>query len=378
MGICQSAAAARPSCLSQVLEKQLVEALILAKQRDSENVAKGGVNIVNQLLLQFPAMRPGFLRVQELFALLAPEHQLHLPLRTLKEHAKTIGLDVEQEHLKPIFVFDDGDLLPQELILVFTIAYIAAGKESPSTQEINPDIKACLDIVEKAFLTFDSSSRGFLPADELKRVIKNAGSFKVVGSKHHHRHHPGMGKLLYQDLPCDKSGNVTFKEFLLRIQTLVMSEIVDMDEMQELQEFACVSRYASLTGERLSVQSRHGSVTEATREALAIVNNRRSQPGTPEPAEDGGDLVHKGDVSLLTEAMKQGQPQPTQKQLQLEQQQQLQQHVEQLQAQGYFREERPSMQEDQQEAGDVPATLESQLQNGDPGQKERFEGMHTD
>eukprot|EP00200_Dunaliella_tertiolecta_P002513 CAMPEP_0202347198 /NCGR_PEP_ID=MMETSP1126-20121109/5664_1 /ASSEMBLY_ACC=CAM_ASM_000457 /TAXON_ID=3047 /ORGANISM="Dunaliella tertiolecta, Strain CCMP1320" /LENGTH=355 /DNA_ID=CAMNT_0048938717 /DNA_START=126 /DNA_END=1194 /DNA_ORIENTATION=+ len=336
--------------------KAAQEAFVLAKQRDSSYVAQGDVNIFNHLLLQFPAMRPGFLRVQELFALLAPEHQLHLPLRTLKEHAKTIGLDVEQEHLKPIFVFDDDYLLPQELIMVFTVAYIAAGKESPSTQDINPDIKACLDIVEKAFLSFDSSSRGFLPAAELRAVIKN--NLKVVGSTHHHKNHPGMGKMLYQDLPCDESGNVTFKEFLLRIQTLVMSEIVDMDEMQELEEFAFTSKAASLGGDRLSLPSRHSSVTEATREALVIVNKRRSF-STPEPQEVQDFRVHNGHVNPFCQAKEQGPPRATKEQLQPYQ----------------LRERWSSGLENQQEAGDKPAKLESQLQDGQLEQQEGSKGM---
>eukprot|EP00199_Chlamydomonas_sp_CCMP681_P005706 CAMPEP_0119115894 /NCGR_PEP_ID=MMETSP1180-20130426/51988_1 /TAXON_ID=3052 ORGANISM="Chlamydomonas cf sp, Strain CCMP681" /NCGR_SAMPLE_ID=MMETSP1180 /ASSEMBLY_ACC=CAM_ASM_000741 /LENGTH=246 /DNA_ID=CAMNT_0007104997 /DNA_START=603 /DNA_END=1343 /DNA_ORIENTATION=+ len=221
--------------------------------------------------MQFPKMRPGFLKVQELFANIVPHNEHSITLADFKQHSATLGLE-QSKGLTKIFKLADVDgghtIDATELVMVFTVIYLMDEEHSAIKF---PEIKQTLDIVEKSFTYFDSSSDGFLDKKELLLAL-TSGTKVFTNSKGQAKKRAGAGDMLFDMLDVDKSGKVSFKEFLVGMQKLVMSELTDMDDNVELEGFLAEQRIPSQT-------SLPGHSQPLPAESASIQKDPSQQPG---------------------------------------------------------------------------------------------------
>lgn len=238
MGMCQSTGS---EAVNQ-LEEQLNQAVVASKQHATSPKHQS----FNALLLRFGKMRPGFLKVQELYAAMLKPGQKALTMETFKANADKLGLDPSAPCFKSIFELCDVHkaqvINPTELVMVFTVGFLTDQKDRAGI--IHPEIKQTLELVEKAFCYFDSSRDGYLERDEVTAAL-TAGSQVVAKKKGVSKSTKSVGTILFDMLDFDKSGKISFKEFLIGVQKLVMSEMVDMDEDEEMEEFIIQSRMQS-------------------------------------------------------------------------------------------------------------------------------------
>mmetsp|Transcript_18157 Transcript_18157/g.45792 ORF Transcript_18157/g.45792 Transcript_18157/m.45792 type:complete len:272 (+) Transcript_18157:1642-2457(+) len=234
------------------LEEQLNNAVMASKQRGGSG--KTEHQSFNALLLRFGKMRPGFLKVQDMYASMLKPGEKALTLAAFKANAPRLGINAHSVCLKSIFQLCDMHrthvIDATELIMVFTVGYLMDREGHEAS--IDPDIKVALDLVEKAFCYFDSSSDGYLEKEEVMAAL-TSGSKVFNKKKAANKAAKGVGEILFDMIDYDKSGKISFKEFLIGVQKLVMSEMVDMDEMAEMEEFIVQSRmHSAATAARIT------------------------------------------------------------------------------------------------------------------------------
>jgi len=184
----------------------------------------------------FPKMRPGFKKVEEVFNLIAPAAK-SISLQSLKDQASKIGVDSECEGMKEVLAVASLEgrtqLAANEFILFWTIVYLVDQGKGVQYEEI----KTALDIVEKAFTYFDSSSDGFLERPELVKALQS-GTKQFGSTKTGTKAQKSVAERLFDVLDDDGSGRVSFKEFLLGMQKIVMSEEMaeEDEELRQLTE----------------------------------------------------------------------------------------------------------------------------------------------
>lgn len=214
---------------------------VQAIQKSKLNSFNGAVITFSGLIVKFGRMRAGFLELEQLFDA--------LKMKTVNAQQKGSG-NIDIEHFKTkatqlpcqtdgalpkiLQSFDDKSFIDSDdFLMIFCILYLMDGPGSISS----PALVQSLLIIEQSFSCFDVSSDGTLQREELIAALeKNGGSSVNLGSeggnqrqvkrsassKKKSRKITGPASLLFDALDLDKSGEITFKEFLLGLRQIVM------------------------------------------------------------------------------------------------------------------------------------------------------------
>lgn len=194
------------------IDSKLVKAVVDAKRR----AGRTKVTSFDQIMLQMPILKKGFVKCREYFATMDTDHTGRIGYTQFREQCSKIGLDPNHPMLKEVFETADLDgshtIEKPELSIIFTIMYLV---DSSDNTYIHPNIVSALDLVEKAFIFFDCTADGFLERKEVFSALKEGRSSKG-------RSNNSAARTLFDSLDWDKSGNVSFKEFLLGLERMVM------------------------------------------------------------------------------------------------------------------------------------------------------------
>ena len=201
----------KDSPVSNALEKMLVAAIVNTKRRKSFKVKKSSFN---NLMLQFPKLRQGFKKVRDSFKTLTVAADAPLgaatrvPWAVFKEKCSTIGIDSGSASTRELLaiaeVTDDMLMSSTDLTLIYTVVYLLDANKKATIQY--PEVKSALEIMEKAFCFFDSSSDGCIERKEMALAMKSGT--RVFGKKAS----KGLADRLFDQLDWDGSGRITFKE----------------------------------------------------------------------------------------------------------------------------------------------------------------------
>lgn len=209
--------------VGNTIDAQLVAAIVASKAKRKRTRAD---YTFNELLLKFPRMAAGFKKCRELFKLLDTNGDKLIDMQEFTSQAHKLGLEGHVKVLKDIFhaadVDDSKQIDAMEFVLVFVIIHLLYPAKSAM---LDPDIRNTLDIIEEAFGQFDASADGLLEREEVAKVMCS-------------RNTPGRANLaiseqLFNALDWDGSNSISFKEFLLGLERMVMEEYEDEDEEDE-------------------------------------------------------------------------------------------------------------------------------------------------
>ncbi|KIZ04416.1 hypothetical protein MNEG_3541 [Monoraphidium neglectum] len=106
-----------------------------------------------------------------------------------------------------------------EFMLVFVVIQLLSPERA---QHLPPEIHKTLEIVEDAFCCFDASEDGYLEPQEVAEVLCTSNT-------------PGratraLSDKLFAQLDFDGSGGISFKEFLIGLEKMVMEEYADDED----------------------------------------------------------------------------------------------------------------------------------------------------
>uniref|UniRef100_A0A7S0URI0 EF-hand domain-containing protein n=1 Tax=Polytomella parva TaxID=51329 RepID=A0A7S0URI0_9CHLO len=208
------------------LERKLVLAVERAR---GKGTPKGSFST---LLLTFPKLRGGFTKVRALFKELDINGDGGIEWHEFLERCPRIGLDPSTPSLKEMFALADMEnkqaIGSDEMILVFTIIYLL---EPDFKDKIKyPEIIVALQILEKAFIFLDPSNTGYINRDEMSLAVKSGT--RVT----HGKQSKSIADKLFDTLDWDGSGRITFKEFMVGIEKLVMEDSDEDNAYDELGE----------------------------------------------------------------------------------------------------------------------------------------------
>ncbi|KAI8471865.1 MAG: hypothetical protein J3K34DRAFT_520225 [Monoraphidium minutum] len=184
----------------------------------------------NELLLKFSSMSAGFKKAREYFDSMDLNGDKLIDLHEFTTMAPRVGLDMALEDLKNVFAAADIDNSTKarpaaraaidvfEFMLVFVVIQLLSPERA---RHLPPEIHKTLEIVEDAFCCFDASEDGYLEPSEVAEVLCTSNT-------------PGratraLSDKLFAQLDFDGSGGISFKEFLIGLEKMVMEEFVDVD-----------------------------------------------------------------------------------------------------------------------------------------------------
>uniref|UniRef100_A0A383VCZ7 EF-hand domain-containing protein n=1 Tax=Tetradesmus obliquus TaxID=3088 RepID=A0A383VCZ7_TETOB len=222
MGSCQSRA-------TNPIDAALLQALIQAKK---DRHLKGLT--FNELLLKFPKMAAGFRKVRKYFDMLDLNGDRVIDMREFTSQAHKLGLDMSLQDLTNVFDAADIDHSTKidvfEFVLVFVVVHLLSPERAAA---LPPEIRTTLEIVEDAFCCFDASADGYLEKEEVQTALCTTNTpgrtTKALSDK------------LFAQLDFDGSGGISFKEFLIGLEKMVMEEFDDEDG-EEDEEAAAARR----------------------------------------------------------------------------------------------------------------------------------------
>ncbi|MEW5307659.1 MAG: hypothetical protein WDW36_010037 [Sanguina aurantia] len=179
--------------------------------------------------LQFPRLKTGFLKVRELFTELDVEKKGIVSIAHFKLRCGNTGIDPTSLAMAEIWSLEkhQKSFSSNEFLLVLTIVYLLDDATKSCIQK-HPEVHKALEMVESAFMFFDSSSDGCLERAEMLAAMK-AGSTMRKGQKLV----KSAADRLFDTLDDDGSGTVTFKEFLFGIEKMVLENAGAEDELED-------------------------------------------------------------------------------------------------------------------------------------------------
>lgn len=235
------------------LEKQLVLAVHEAKEKN-----KSKRTTFTLLLLSFHKMHEGFAMLSSLLVAFqdmraSESGTAHATTTKLKGKVRASELERRIKELRmdggdPIVAetlkalkeecagmnkpWSGGDVVVDldEFILFWTVVHLR-NSELVKFQEI----KDALLVVESAFLSLDYSNHGMLERRELAEAMRPDQSVHHVKRIPNAKGGTGAGPAdrLFKHFDLDKSGAISFKEFLLGLFTIVMDEEIEIEEEEE-------------------------------------------------------------------------------------------------------------------------------------------------
>ncbi|GLI59994.1 hypothetical protein VaNZ11_002053 [Volvox africanus] len=214
----------KESPLTEALERKLVEAVISTKRRKSFVVKKSSFN---NLMLQMPKLTAGFKTIREAYvAICGPSGKVTWGTFCSASGDK-LGLEPNSESMKEVLSIPDvadGVLVSHpDLILFYTIIFLLDG-DTKRRSILSHKVHACLDIMEKSFMFFDSSADGLIERKELAHAMKSGT--RVFGL----RYSKTLADRLFDQLDWSRDGHITFKEFLIGMERIIIETAGDDEE----------------------------------------------------------------------------------------------------------------------------------------------------
>ncbi|PNW83106.1 hypothetical protein CHLRE_06g306750v5 [Chlamydomonas reinhardtii] len=225
MGGCMSKAPVdEGSVLSQALERKLINAIITTKRRKSFKVKKSSFN---NLMLQMPKLTAGFKKIREAHSAVTGG-KATVPWSTFCQSCATaLGLDGSSASLKELLDIPEvGPEVPVthgDIIIMFTVLYLLDGSTKRRTI-VAPEVRSCLELMEKSFMFFDSSADGCIERKELAVALKSGT--RVFGRKAS----KSLADRLFDQLDWSKDGQITFCEYLIGMERIIIETAGDEGE----------------------------------------------------------------------------------------------------------------------------------------------------
>ncbi|GFR49003.1 hypothetical protein Agub_g11024 [Astrephomene gubernaculifera] len=267
----------RESPLSEALERKLIDAVITTKKRKGHVVKKSSFN---NLMLQLPKLTSGFKKIRDAYSTAtAPTGKVSWgTFRALC--GPKLGLDPTSETLKEVLILPQVDagvpVTHADLIVLFTVVFLLDDASKRRTIA-SPDVRGCLDLMEKSFMFFDSSADGCIERKELALALKSGT--KVFGRKASKT----LADRLFDQLDWSKDGQITFKEYLVGMERIIIETAGEEEEDM---------RQLGLLGGRAAEEEEQGEQGEGEQQLLL---------GEQEEGEDPRDV----DVGIVEEGPQQ-------------------------------------------------------------------------
>ena len=230
------------------LEAKLIQAVKDAKAKRKSKTT------FNHLLLSFHKLHGGFIKINELL------NSFHDDVASASTHNVTglkgkVRFSELARRLEELRMDPENTLVAQSLQALKSESAAISNQAEPVVDLDEflifwtvihlgdcelvkfPEIQASLFVIENAFNCFDSSNDGLLERKELAAVMRP----EATGHPHAKRVSHGIkgsseidrpAAKLFKHFDLDRSGSISFKEFLLGIFTIVMDEEIEQEETE--------------------------------------------------------------------------------------------------------------------------------------------------
>lgn len=204
---------------STLKPKSAIDAKLVQAIREKKLEMGDHKHSFNELLLKFPKLAAGFTKCRDMFKVLDVNGDNYIDLQEFTNSCEKVGFS-QDSPLKDIFKAADLDGSSKvdvyEFVLIFTIVHLLHPEQS---SKLDPDITRALDIVQDAFCYFDATTDGYLARAEMQKALEGPNT-------------PGkqtvqVADKLFDYLDFDGSGRISFKEFLVGVEKMVMEEYND-------------------------------------------------------------------------------------------------------------------------------------------------------
>jgi len=232
------------------LEGRLVSAL--KKRLSDQNSQKGPKPIknLNSILLKFPHVKDGFEKMRAVFKSVDTDRSGSIDFKEWSS-AISVGMSMNVPEDLKLKLWKEADVDGnnmidfREFILVITFLYmmgyinvqnanVKLDPPSPVHLQGKPitimgDVGASIDLVVDAFLFFDKDGNGRIMKNEVMEALVTMGG--VSGGKYAEANvASGIWRRRFEEMDCDNSGCISFKEFILGFENWVGFDEEDEEE----------------------------------------------------------------------------------------------------------------------------------------------------
>ncbi|KAG2444153.1 hypothetical protein HYH02_009092 [Chlamydomonas schloesseri] len=187
-------------------------------------------------MLQLPKLTAGFKIIRQAYAhsvAVAGEGKVTYGLFR-KACGERMSLEAESDTLRELWnnlpaVGDKVPVTHADAIIMYMVIYLLDGITKRRTIT-NPDARKCLQLVEQSFMFFDSTADGCIERKELAYALKSGT--KVWGRNTSKT----LADHLFEQLSWTKEGRITFEEFLVGMERIVMDMSDEDDDLEDGEE----------------------------------------------------------------------------------------------------------------------------------------------
>lgn len=191
----------------------------------------------SRLILKIPTtLAKGFKKCRLVFADLDTDGTGLFNLEQCKVAARRLGYSPTSKELQRIFEATDLDgshsLDSKEMVIVIAILHLMKGPDDE--EDIDSDILAAFQCAEEAFLSFDSSSNGYISKEEMDDMMTEAHTKDLPHSPAADMAGDPLGRLVsrrFEELDVSGDGKISFIEFLFTLEE--WASIADDDSEEE-------------------------------------------------------------------------------------------------------------------------------------------------
>ncbi|KXZ54544.1 hypothetical protein GPECTOR_4g609 [Gonium pectorale] len=178
-----------------------------------------------------PKLTLGFKKIRDAYAIVtAPTGKVNWgQFRSLCD--KKLWLN-QTDTLKEVLTMPEVDdrvpVTHPDLIIIYMVVYLIDARLKRNTI-FSPEVRSALDLMEKSFMFFDSSADGCIERKELAMALKSGT--RVFGRKASKT----LADQLFDQLDWSKDGQITFKEYLVGMERIIIETMGDDDEDDEME-----------------------------------------------------------------------------------------------------------------------------------------------
>ncbi|KAF9606791.1 hypothetical protein IFM89_028167 [Coptis chinensis] len=214
--------------LDPKLERKLVASI---KKRSPSG--KNSFRSINSIIMRFPQFKEGLRNIRGVFEQYDEDSNGTIDREELKKCLITLQLHLTENEIEDLFQSCDvngnkGIQFNEFIVLLCLIYLLMEPSASHTTSKMGSELEATFNTIVEAFLFFDKNGDGKLNRKEMVKAMNEASPWESWVSLRI----PIHSSITAEELDSNKSGQVSFKEFLF---ALIKWVGVDTDEEEEEQ-----------------------------------------------------------------------------------------------------------------------------------------------
>ncbi|KAF6163092.1 hypothetical protein GIB67_013791 [Kingdonia uniflora] len=209
--------------LDPKLDRKMVEAI-----KKKASLGKNRFRSINSIIMRFPQFKEGLRNIRSVFEQYDEDSNGTIDLEELKKCLHKLKVHLTEKEMEDLFQSCDVDgnegIQYNEFIVLLCLIYLLMDHSATSSNAsgMGLQLEDTFNTIVEAFLFLDKNGDGKLNRKEMVRALNQA--FPLEKSPRH------ISKIRFEEMDCNNSGSVSFKEFLFALTNWVG---IDADDEKE-------------------------------------------------------------------------------------------------------------------------------------------------